>query len=82
MITHSQHKRQFGGRILIASQHEVLAAWRLHLQNATLAGGVSIGAVGDMAIGLHGAMFVGVAAGLVSVVGYVFIQPWLEGQPG
>jgi ammonium transporter Rh len=49
------------------------------VQNATLAGGVSIGAVADFALGgPSGAIVVGMAAGLLSVVGYTKIQPWLD----
>jgi hypothetical protein len=48
------------------------------VQNATLAGGVSIGAVADHALGGGGALLVGVVAGSLSTVGYVYIQPWLE----
>jgi ammonium transporter Rh len=52
------------------------------IQNATLAGGVSIGAVGDMAIESGGAMAVGMAAGAISCIGYIYIQPMLEQKLG
>lgn len=48
------------------------------VQNATLAGGVTIGAIGDMNLGPAVAICVGIAAGLVSNYGYVKVQPWLE----
>merc|ERR1712217_20042 len=41
------------------------------VQNATLAGGVSIGATANLAMGPFGAMLVGVMAGAISCVGFV-----------
>jgi len=52
------------------------------VQNATLAGGVTIGAIADMNLGPAAAMAVGVAAGLLSCYGYVKVQPWLETKYG
>jgi len=49
----------------------------VHMQNATLAGGVVMGVCGDMDIGFHGAMLSGFAAGLVSCLGYAKLQPLL-----
>jgi len=48
------------------------------IQNATLAGGVAIGTACSMAISPGGAIFVGLTAGLLSVVGYSVIAPFLE----
>jgi len=47
----------------------------VHLQNATLAGGVAMGVAGDMDMGMHGAMVAGFAAGALSCVGYTIIMP-------
>ena len=44
------------------------------VQNATLAGGVAVGSVADMVIQPWGAMFIGFAAGLISVLGYQFLS--------
>eukprot|EP01029_Cantina_marsupialis_P019647 TRINITY_DN4569_c0_g1_i1.p1 TRINITY_DN4569_c0_g1~~TRINITY_DN4569_c0_g1_i1.p1 ORF type:complete len:473 (+),score=146.34 TRINITY_DN4569_c0_g1_i1:67-1485(+) len=55
---------------------------QVEVQNATLAGGVAIGCVGNMAIGMGGAVFVGFCAGTVSVIGYLIIQPLLEKKIG
>jgi ammonium transporter Rh len=46
----------------------------MHIQNATLAGGVAIGTACDMMIYPFGALIVGVVAGSLSVIGYHYIQ--------
>jgi len=52
------------------------------IQNATLAGGVAIGAVAVLNIGCFCAVMIGTAAGLLSTVGYHRIQPYLEEKFG
>ena len=52
------------------------------VQNATLAGGVAMGACCDMLILPGSAMGIGAIAGVVSVVGFVHVQPWLEEKIG
>ncbi|XP_043860572.1 ammonium transporter Rh type A [Dromiciops gliroides] len=47
----------------------------VHIQNATLAGGVAVGTCADMAIQPYGAMLIGSIAGIVSVLGYKFLTP-------
>ena len=44
------------------------------MQNATLAGGVAVGSVADMAIQPWGALLVGCVAGFLSVLGYRFLS--------
>lgn len=44
------------------------------MQNATLAGGVAVGSVADMAIQPWGALLVGCSAGFLSVMGYRFLS--------
>jgi ammonium transporter Rh len=51
----------------------------VHLQNATLAGGVVMGVCGDMEMGLHGAMAAGFVSGALSCFGYNWVLPKLEG---
>ena len=48
------------------------------IQNATLAGGVSCGVNASMAIWPGGAIGIGMGAGLISVLGYRYVQPFLE----
>jgi len=50
----------------------------VHFQNATLAGGVAVGSSADLVIGPHGALVVGAIAGILSVIGYTYISPWLD----
>merc|ERR1719502_2413196 len=47
------------------------------IQNATLSGGVSIGAIGNMVIYPGGAFLTGICTGILSTAGYVWIQPFL-----
>lgn len=49
-----------------------------HIQNATLAGGVAIGAVADLMVGPWAALTIGGLAGILSVVGFEFVSPWLS----
>jgi ammonium transporter Rh len=52
------------------------------IQNATLAGGVAIGAAANMNLNSFSAIMIGIAAGLVSCFGFNYIQPWLEENIG
>ena len=45
-----------------------------HLQNATLAGGVAVGASADMMLTPGGAVLVGALAGLLSTLGFHYVQ--------
>lgn len=48
------------------------------IQNATLAGGVAIGASANLVIGLWGALLIGLIAGTLSVWGYQYLQTKLQ----
>ncbi|GFV54649.1 ammonium transporter Rh type C [Trichonephila clavipes] len=48
-----------------------------HIQNATLAGGVAIGAVADMMVHPFGAMIIGCIGGSVCVFGFKYVSPFL-----
>lgn len=50
----------------------------VHIQNATLAGGVAVGSSSDLVIGPWAAMLMGVIAGAVSTFGYIYVSPFLE----
>lgn len=50
------------------------------IQNATLAGGVAVGSSADLVIMPYAALTIGFVGGVVSVYGYVHIQPWLESK--
>jgi len=52
------------------------------IQNATLAGGVAMGACADLIITPGPAVAIGAIAGLVSVCGFAFVQAWLEEKIG
>jgi ammonium transporter Rh len=54
----------------------------VHVQNSTLAGGVAIGATARLAMGPGVAFLVGLAAGLISVLGYFYSSPFLESKFG
>ncbi|XP_048362764.1 ammonium transporter Rh type A [Sphaerodactylus townsendi] len=47
----------------------------VHIQNATLAGGVAVGSCADLEIQPFGAMLIGSIAGIISVVGFKFLTP-------
>lgn len=48
------------------------------IQNASLAGGVAVGSSSDLVIEPWGAVLIGLVAGVLSVVGYVKVSPFLE----
>ena len=48
-----------------------------HIQNATLAGGVAVGASADMMLTPFGSILIGTLAGGISTLGYQFVSPWL-----
>lgn len=54
----------------------------VHIQNATLAGGVAVGSSSDLVIGPWSALLIGSIAGLLSVVGYVYISDFLREKIG
>merc|ERR1719244_1308730 len=48
-----------------------------HIQNATLAGGVAVGACADMIVTPFGSIVIGTIAGVLSTFGYQYVSPWL-----
>jgi len=49
-----------------------------HIQNATLAGGVAVGASADMMLTPFGSIVIGSLAGVISTLGYQFVSPYLQ----
>uniref|UniRef100_A0A667Z8J1 Rh family, C glycoprotein, like 1 n=1 Tax=Myripristis murdjan TaxID=586833 RepID=A0A667Z8J1_9TELE len=50
----------------------------VHIQNATLAGGVAMGTAAEFMITPYGALIVGFCMGIISTFGYLFVTPFLE----
>lgn len=50
----------------------------VHIQNATLAGGVAVGTAANMPIQPWGAVLVGTVAATISVLGFKFLTPLME----
>lgn len=85
-----QQQRAIVNTILALASSTVAAFWLssvfsrdgrfrpVDLQNATLAGGVAIGATANLSITAFGALSIGVTAGLVSAFSYNVVQPRLE----
>ncbi|XP_011377990.1 ammonium transporter Rh type C [Pteropus vampyrus] len=50
----------------------------VHIQNATLAGGVAVGTAAEMMLMPYGSLIVGFICGIVSTLGFVYLTPYLE----
>ncbi|XP_048185589.1 ammonium transporter Rh type C isoform X1 [Perognathus longimembris pacificus] len=52
----------------------------VHIQNATLAGGVGVGTAAEMMLMPYGALVVGFLCGTFSTLGFAFLTPFLESR--
>ncbi|KAK7913051.1 hypothetical protein WMY93_013262 [Mugilogobius chulae] len=50
----------------------------VHIQNATLAGGVAMGTCAEFMVTPYGSLIIGFCCGIISTFGYLFITPCLE----
>uniref|UniRef100_A0A8C0XXE7 Rh family, C glycoprotein a n=2 Tax=Cyprinus carpio TaxID=7962 RepID=A0A8C0XXE7_CYPCA len=50
----------------------------VHIQNATLAGGVAMGTAAEFMISPYGSLIVGFVCGIISTFGYLVITPFME----
>lgn len=50
----------------------------VHIQNATLAGGVAVGTAAEMMLMPYGSLIVGFICGIVSTLGFVYLTPFLK----
>lgn len=85
-----QQERGFVNTIISLSASTVAAFWAtlvlskhkkfrpVDIQNATLAGGVAIGCIANLHITAFDSCMVGTASGIISVIGYNYVQPYLE----
>ncbi|XP_007516709.1 ammonium transporter Rh type C isoform X2 [Erinaceus europaeus] len=52
----------------------------VHIQNATLAGGVAVGTAAEMMLMPYGSLIVGFICGIVSTLGFEYLTPFLEAR--
>src|SRR5690606_8688620 len=49
----------------------------LHIQHATIAGGIAVGSVADLNLQIFVALIIGSTAGLLATIGYQYIDPFV-----
>lgn len=61
---------------MLKLSHELTCCYTLqvHIQNATLAGGVAMGTAAEFMITPYGSLIVGFCSGIISTFGYLFVQ--------
>ncbi|ELT93531.1 hypothetical protein CAPTEDRAFT_104921 [Capitella teleta] len=65
----------------ISSLTDAKGHWDMvHIQNATLAGGVAVGTSADMMLHPFGALMVGSVAGMISTLGYKYLTPFMANR--
>lgn len=68
------HGLVFGLWVRMNEANFISTLVQVHVQNATLAGGVAIGTAANLMVQPFGAMLVGALAGTLSVIGFHYIQ--------
>lgn len=63
----------FGTSALVGGRFNMI-----HIQNATIAGGVAIGSAAALRLTPGGAVLVGMSAGVISTLGFQYLSPFLE----
>lgn len=59
--------------LLYLKRNAYITTPQVHVQNATLAGGVAMGSSANLITTPYGALIVGSVAGIVSTLGYVYL---------
>jgi len=54
----------------------------MQIQNAAIAGGVAIGTAADFLVKPFGALLIGAISGIISVLGFAYVQPFLRKRLG
>ncbi|XP_072004596.1 ammonium transporter Rh type C isoform X2 [Engystomops pustulosus] len=52
----------------------------VHIQNATLAGGVAVGTAAEMFLTTYGSLIVGFLCGIISTLGFAYLSPFLSAK--
>lgn len=68
-----ERKKQKRSVISVIFSSLVCFTWQVHIQNATLAGGVAMGTAAEFMITPYGSLIVGFLCGIISTFGYLYI---------
>uniref|UniRef100_A0A3Q1JAT2 Ammonium transporter AmtB-like domain-containing protein n=1 Tax=Anabas testudineus TaxID=64144 RepID=A0A3Q1JAT2_ANATE len=71
-------KKRCTQRYLLLIKYRSVPVPQVHIQNATLAGGVAVGTAAEFMLMPYGSLIVGFCCGVISTLGYVYVTPFLE----